>query len=162
MLLVWGVQQSKWVVHIHTATVYQILLPHRPLQSRVLSRVPCAIQQVLINLFYIYFTHSNVHMSVFNMYMSVPISQCMRVNYFLPPCLYQEKQIKRTSVSHSQAFQLMSSKQVLQACEFAHPILSKSQETRTFLTCSSHRSFSSRIQQGNSHDDIIRTGSDHL
>ena len=50
VVLVSGVQQSESV--IHTSTLFQILFLY--MYYRVLSRVPCAIQQVLISyLFYI-------------------------------------------------------------------------------------------------------------
>ena len=51
-MLVFDVQQSESVIHIHIPTLFYILsqVDHH----RVLSRVPCAIQQVLLSyLFYI-------------------------------------------------------------------------------------------------------------
>ena len=54
VVLVSGVQQSESVIHIHISTLFFFRLFSHIGHYRVLSRVPCAIQQVLISyLFYI-------------------------------------------------------------------------------------------------------------
>ena len=47
VVLTSGVQQNESVIHIHISTHILIIFPYRPLQ--VLSRVTCAMQQVLIS-----------------------------------------------------------------------------------------------------------------
>ena len=46
VLLVSGVWQNDSVIHIHVSVLFQILFPIG--YYRILSRVPCAIQQVLV------------------------------------------------------------------------------------------------------------------
>ena len=54
VVLVSGVQQSELVIHIHISTVFFLRFFSHIGHYRVLSRVACAIQQVLISyLFYI-------------------------------------------------------------------------------------------------------------
>ena len=50
--LVSGVQQSDSVIHIHVSILFQFFSPFR--YYRVFSRVPCAIQQVLVG--YLFYT----------------------------------------------------------------------------------------------------------
>lgn len=54
-MFVSDVQQNDSVMHIHITILLQILFP---LGYRVLSRVPRAIQQVLVN--YLFYTHVNI------------------------------------------------------------------------------------------------------
>ena len=48
VVLASGVQQSESIIHIHISTLIFIFFSHIG-HYRVLSGVPCAIQQVLIN-----------------------------------------------------------------------------------------------------------------
>ena len=67
MLLVSAVQQSESVIPTHISTLFFRFFPHIGHQ-RALSRVPCAIQQVLINyLFYFIFLTSLLEYNCFTM-----------------------------------------------------------------------------------------------
>ena len=61
MLLVSAAQLSESVTHIHISTLVQILTPID--HYRVLSRVPCAIQYVLIGTYFIYSSVYTTHSS---------------------------------------------------------------------------------------------------
>ena len=51
-MLISAVQQRESVLHTHTSTVFQILFPHRPLQSIEYSSLCCTVGSYKLSILY--------------------------------------------------------------------------------------------------------------